>query len=255
MITVKDQHAQETMRQGGILLSRIFENIGSLIEPSVSSLRVDEEIESLLKKANMIGVSKGFMGYKHVSCISFNEEVVHGIPSEHKVFKNGDMISVDVCASWKGYCVDMARTFYVGTPKKEAVKLVQAAQEALDMGIDQACTGNHLGDISAVIQKVIESAGYGVVRDFAGHGIGQKMHEEPEIPNFGKRGDGPMLKAGMTLAIEPMITEGDYRVCVGQDGWTAKTVDGSLAAHIEDTILITDAEPEILTRPSKEGAL
>ena len=165
----------------------------------------------------------------------------------------GDLVKVDVCASWNGYCADMARSFFVGEPlTEEAKKLVEVARQALDKGIEKACVGNRLSDISSAIQHEVEKYGFGVVRDFAGHGIGKKMHEEPEVLNYGRPGCGPILKEGMTLAIEPMITAGKYAVYVAPDGWTVKTVDGSLAAHVEDTIAITNTGPIILTRKSSE---
>ena len=250
MIIIKDKIAIDKMREGGKRLSSIFDTIEPLVKQGLTSHELDAEIEKQLVALDLKSEAKGYCGYKHVSCISFNEEVVHGIPSPQKVIKMGDIIKVDVCASWKGYCADMARYFVIGTPSKKVQKFLQVAQESLDLGIAEAREGNRLFDISAAVQKHVESHGYGIVRDFAGHGIGKRMHEEPEIPNYGKAGEGPVLKAGMTLAIEPMITLGDYPVFVETDGWTVKTRDKSLAAHVEDTVLITKDEPEILTRPS-----
>ena len=167
-----------------------------------------------------------------------------------RVLKSGDLVKIDVCASWKGYCADMARCFFVEVPDKQQKirKMVDVANLALYAGVEMAVVGNRLSNVSATIQQVVEKEGFGVVRDFAGHGIGKSMHEEPEILNYGEPGRGPILRAGMTFAIEPMITEGSYQVYVDNDGWTVKTVDRGWAAHVEDTILITDNGPVFLTR-------
>ena len=190
----------------------------------------------------------GYRGYKHVSCISVNDVVVHGVPAASVILKDGDLVKVDICASHDGYCADMARAFFIGKPKPEAEKLVAVAESALKKGIEKARAGNRLGDISAAIQAEVEKNGFGVVRDFARHGIGKQMHEDPEILNYGKAGQGPLLQPGMTFALEPMITQGNYKVYVADDGWTVKTSDKSLAAHVEDTIAITHDEPKVLTR-------
>jgi methionyl aminopeptidase len=249
MIVIKDHIAIDCMRRGGALLSEIFDTvITPRMKQGVTSLQVDNAVAHALVEAKMKSESLGYMGYKYATCISCNDEVVHGVPSEKKVFKSGDLVKVDVCASWNGYCVDMARSYFIGTPSKELLRLVDVARGALDIGIAKACVGTRLSDISAAIQREVEKHGYGVVRDFAGHGIGKRMHEEPEVPNFGKAGKGPVLQAGMTLAIEPMITERGYHVYIAPDGWTVKTRDRSLAAHVEDTVLITQDEPEVLTR-------
>ncbi|PKN03530.1 type I methionyl aminopeptidase, partial [Candidatus Dependentiae bacterium HGW-Dependentiae-1] len=157
-------------------------------------------------------------------------------------------VSIDICASHNGYCADMARTFCVGDVSSQARRLRVAAQLVLDKGIEKACAGNHLSDISAAIQQEAERQGFAVVRDFAGHGIGKSMHEDPEVLNYGQPGKGPILRAGMTLALEPMITTGSYKVFIEKDGWTARTVDGSLAAHVEDTVAVTEGQPQVLTR-------
>jgi methionyl aminopeptidase len=213
-------------------------------------LMIDQWIAEKLKKNNLVSQSKGYMGYQHVSCISVNQVVVHGIPSSLVVLQKGDLVKVDVCAAWKGYCADMARAYLVEVtePTAEMKRFVETAKLALQAGIDQAVEGNRLFDISYAIQQVTEQQGYGIVRDFAGHGIGKKMHEEPDVPNFGKKGTGMILRAGMTFAIEPMITMGHYDVFVMKDGWTVQTKDQSLAMHVEDTILITQNGPEVLTR-------
>ena len=249
-MVIKGKDAIFKMKTAGQLLAGIFEIVQEIIKPGVTTLMIDQWIAGQLKKNNLVSQSKGYMGYQHVSCISVNQVVVHGIPSHQVILKQGDLVKVDVCAAWKGYCADMARAYLVDVIEStEEMKLfIDTAKQSLQAGIDQAVEGNRLFDISYAIQQVAESQGYGIVRDFAGHGIGKKMHEEPDVPNFGKKGTGMILRAGMTFAIEPMITMGHYDVFVMKDGWTVQTVDQSLAMHVEDTILITQNGPEILTR-------
>lgn len=249
MITIKNKTSIAKMEEAGKLLAAIMRSVGSsLIRPGVSTAQIDAFIAGELKGNELVSCTKGYHGYKHVCCVSVNDEVVHGVPSEATVLKAGDLVKVDICASYKGYCADMARCFVVGEPTDVQQKLVATAQRALDKGIEQARAGNRLTDISAAIQHEVEAQGFGVVRDFAGHGIGKQMHEEPEILNYGKPGRGPVLRVGMSFAIEPMITAGKFDVYVTKDGWTVKTVDKSLAAHVEDTIVITEQGPQILTR-------
>lgn len=249
-MVIKGKDAIFKMKTAGQLLAGIFEMVQEVIKPGVTTLMIDQWIAGQLKKNNLVSQSKGYMGYQHVSCISVNQVVVHGIPSHQVILKQGDLVKVDVCAAWKGYCADMARAYLVDViePTAEMKLFIDTAKQSLQAGIDQAVEGNRLFDISYAIQQVAESQGYGIVRDFAGHGIGKKMHEEPDVPNFGKKGTGMILRAGMTFAIEPMITMGHYDVFVMKDGWTVQTVDQSLAMHVEDTILITQNGPEILTR-------
>ncbi len=249
MIILKDKRAYEKMTVAGQLLARLFDQLSKILEAGMTTLDVDSSIASFLKENALVSQSQGYNGYRHVSCVSVNDEVVHGIPSAKTVLKQGDLIKVDICAAFKGYCADMARCFFVGSSSTlEAQKLVDVARSALDKGIAKAVPGGRLGDISAAIQEEVERHGFGVVRDFAGHGIGSSMHEEPEILNYGKHGHGPLLHAGMAFAIEPMITQGHYGVYVKADGWTAVTRDGSLAAHVEDTVFITEKGPHIITR-------
>ena len=236
------------MHGAGLRLAELFAGLSAVIKPGVSTLEIDQWIENELARRQLVSQSKGYHGYRHASCISINDVLVHGIPSARIKVRENDLVKVDICAAWKGYCADSARCFLMEAASKEARALVNAAEEALNRGIEAALAGGHLHDISSVIQQSTESKGYGVVRDFCGHGIGHKMHEEPEIPNFGKAGTGPVLKSGMALALEPMITAGGYQVAVEADGWTVRTVDGSLAAHIEDTVIITDNGPEVITR-------
>jgi methionyl aminopeptidase len=252
MIHIKDNIAIQKMAQAGKRISELLEEVTSIIAPGVSTAAIDEWIDKKLQEKKLVSSTKGYMGYKHASCIAVNDEVVHGVPRVTCILKAGDVVKIDVCASWDGYCADMARSFFVGESSEEAKKLVDVAKRALDKGIEKARVGNKLSDISAAIQEEVEKHGFGVVRDFAGHGIGKNMHEEPEILNYGKAGRGPVLKEGMTFAIEPMITLGNYATYIASDGWTVKTVDGSLAAHVEDTIAITKGDPMILTRSNAE---
>lgn len=252
MITIKNKHSLYKMETAGQLLSELFDEISSIIKPGISTAEIDAWIAQQLKARDLVSKTKGYKSYKHVSCISVNDEVVHGVPMSNKMLKTGDLVKVDVCASWKGYCADMARAFFIGSVDPKIKKLAEITQQALNKGIAKARAGNYLSDISAEIQTEAEAHGFGVVRDFAGHGIGKQMHEDPEVLNYGKPGKGPVLKVGMTLAIEPMITMGHYDVYIDHDGWTVKTTDKSWAAHIEDTIAITQDEPKILTRLSSQ---
>jgi len=253
MIVIKNKQAINKMKQAGKLLSEIFDllNKNKIISAGVSTGEINDFIAKELLNRSLVSQSLGYRGYRHVSCISINDEIVHGVPSNSKVLKDGDLVKVDVCAAYRNYCADMARCFFVGDNKKINIahkKLVSVAKESLDAGIKVAKPGNRLSDISAAIESKINENNYGIVKDFAGHGIGKSMHEDPEIPNYGEAGKGPILRAGMTFAIEPMITMGSDKVLIDNDGWTARTKDNSLAAHVEDTIVITEQGAKILTR-------
>ena len=203
-----------------------------------------------MRKAGLVPVCKGYGGYQHATCISLNDTVIHGVPSQKIVLKSGDFVKIDVVGSYKGYCADMTRYFFVDQVSELVKRLAAVAQRALDAAIDEIAPGKRVSDISARVQREVEAHGFGVVRTFAGHGIGKKIHEDPEVPNFAEPGQGPILREGMTLAIEPMITEKDYAVKVMEDGWTVKTVDGGLAAHVEDTVAVVSGGAEVLTRLS-----
>lgn len=249
MITIKDKQARAKMLTAGQLLAEVFAEVTPCIVQGMSTLDIDTKIAQSLTAKKLVSQSKGYKGYRHVSCISVNEEVVHGVPQSQKIIREGDLVKVDVCAAFDGYCADMARCFFVGGyVDSNARRLVDVAYSALDKGIDKAVPGARLGDISAAIQHEVEKHGFGVVREFAGHGIGRSMHEDPEILNYGKAGHGPLLKPGMAFALEPMITLGHYDICILPDGWTARTHDGSLAAHVEDTVIVTEEGPHIITR-------
>jgi methionyl aminopeptidase len=251
MITIKNRQEQEKMIAAGELLSSVFLELNDLVVPDMSTFELDVIIETKLKQKKLVSQSKGYKGYKHASCISVNDEVVHGVPSNKKAIKNGDLVKVDVCAAFNGYCADMTRCFFVGKDiSKQASELVDVANLALNSGIEFAKPGGRLGDISHAIQQVIEKYNFGIVRDFAGHGIGRSMHEDPEILNYGEAGKGILLKVGMAFALEPMITLGNGSVYIMPDRWTARTIDGSLAAHVEDTVIVTDNGPLVTTRLS-----
>lgn len=249
MIKIKDKVAIQKMKESGRMLAELFEQLKSVVVVGVTTADIDSWIENQLERKGMVSQTKGYYGYRHVSCIAVNDEVVHGVPHNRSVLKDGDMIKVDVCAAFKGYCADMARSFLLGNVNPEALKLTSVAQAALDAGISKAIVHNRLGDISSAVQHEVEKNGFGVVRDFAGHGIGSSMHEAPNVPNYGTAGKGLRLVVGMAFAIEPMITQGSYKVKIDkQDGWTVRTIDGGLAAHVEDTVLILDDGPFITTR-------
>lgn len=248
MILIKNKEAIRKMISAGAMLAEIMNELSFIIREHITTLEIDTYISQALIKRGMVSSTKGYMGYKYVCCISINDEVVHGMPSAQRKLKQGDLVKVDICASLKGYCADMARPFYIGQAPSEVVKFIETAQRALDAGIAHIKIGERLTNISAAIQAEVERNGYGVVRDFAGHGIGKRMHEEPEILNYGMPGKGPIIRAGMAFAIEPMITVGNYNVYVAEDDWTVRTVDGSLATHVEDTVIVTEDGPIIVTR-------
>lgn len=250
MITIKNTYAQEKMMVAGTLLAGLFEQLREWIEPGMTTAYIDGFIESYLDKHKLRTTLKGYLGYRHVSCISINDEVVHGVPRDTVKTAEGDLIKIDVCASYDGYCADMARAYYVGQAPENVMHFIEVAQKSLDAGIAHTRVGERLGTVSAAIQRVIEDHKFGIVQEFAGHGIGKKMHEDPEILNYGKAGTGPEIKVGMAFAIEPMLTMGDRRIYVLNDGWTVKTVDKSLAMHVEDTVLVTEHGPKIITRLS-----
>jgi methionyl aminopeptidase len=247
MISIKNKQAILKMKTAGKLLAKVLHDIKPLVKAGVTTLQLDAWIENEFRKNHLGPRTKGYKGYKHVSCISLNDEVVHGVPSDKKVLKNGDIVKIDLVASWKGYCADTTRSFFVGEVPEKVRDFVRTARIALNKGIEKAVAGNYLSDISHAIQKEVERNGFSVVRDLAGHGIGKNIHEDPEVLNYGEPGEGPILREGMTLAIEPMITMGKYDIYVAKDGWTIKTVDKSLAAHEEDTVLITQNKPKVLT--------
>lgn len=247
MIPIKNSREIEKIRIAGKRLKTIFEEISLVIKPGVSTYQIDSLIEDLLTKNELKAECKGYGGYPCVSCISVNDVVVHGIPRKEIVLKDGDFVKVDVVGSFKGFCADMARGFFSGNCSKQIIELERVARESFYAGIAKIKPGIRLSNISCEIERFILANNFAVVKEFAGHGIGKKMHEEPEIPNFGVPGRGPTLMEGMVLAIEPMITQSPCAVVIDKDGWTARTETGVLAAHFENTVLVTKSGVEIIT--------
>ena len=247
MIIIKSKQEIDMMRTAGKVNSLILRELKNIIKPGISTMDIDQFVEKTVKEHGMIASEKGYCDYPASACVSVNEEVVHGIPSKKRILQEGDIVSVDLVVEYKGYMADAARTYGVGEISSEAKRLIDTSEAAFFEGIKFAREGYRLYDISHAIQQKVEGEGFGVIRDFVGHGIGSEMHEEPQIPNYGKAGKGPRLQTGMTLAIEPMIVEGSYEVDVLQDDWTVVTVDGGLAAHYENTVVINDGAPELLT--------
>ena len=235
------------MREAGKVTGQILRDLEGLMRPGVATIEIYRFVERAVKAAGMSASEKGYCGYPASICVSINEEVVHGIPSKKRILREGDIVSLDLVVENHGYMADAARTYGVGQISPDARRLIETAKQAFFNGITFAKEGYRLSDISNAVQKTVEGEGFGVIRDFVGHGIGSSMHEDPQIPNYGKPGKGPRLQRGMVLAIEPMICQGSYEVDVLTDDWTAVTVDGGLAAHYENTVVITDGEPELLT--------
>ncbi|RKY30325.1 MAG: type I methionyl aminopeptidase [Candidatus Omnitrophota bacterium] len=226
----------------------ILMELGKMIRPNISTKMLEIEAEKLMKKENVISAFKGYRNYPASICISVNEEVVHGIPSESKILKEGDIVSIDVGVIYEGYYGDCAYTFKVGKVEEKYEKLLEVTKTALLKGIEKAIAGNRVGDISSTIQRFVESNGFSVVREFAGHGVGRSLHEYPEIPNFGEPGKGEILKENMTIAIEPMVNEGSPWIKILSDGWTVVTEDNKRSAHFEDTVWVRKGKPVILTK-------
>jgi methionyl aminopeptidase len=247
MIYLKSSSEIEIMKRNGAILKACLDKAAEMVGVGVKKKDIDRAIEALIVKAGAAPAFKGFHGYPAATCISVNEEVVHGMPSG-RVLEEGDICGIDIGVLKDGYYADAARTFAVGKVTKEAQRLLDVTQEALERGIAQAQVGNRLSDISYAVESYAKSAGFSVVRTLVGHGIGQRMHEEPQVPNFGPPAQGPELEAGLVIAIEPMLNVGRQDVFTKDDGWTVVTADRSLSAHFEDTVAVTDNGPEILTR-------
>lgn len=246
MIILKRPEEIEKIRKSNIIVSEILRELKEKIRPGITTLELNRYSEELAKKRGATPAFKGYRGYPFALCTSVNSEVVHGMPSS-RVLKPGDIVSLDFGARYQGYYGDAAMTVPVGDITEEARLLLEATESSLYEGIQQARAGNRLGDIAAAVQGRVEAAGFSVVRDFVGHGIGKDLHEEPQIPNYGVRGRGVELKSGMVLAIEPMVNAGTYKVRILPDGWTVVTEDGQLSAHFEHTVAITDEGPVILS--------
>ena len=246
MITIKNERELESMRQACKITAAARALAGEMVKPGVSTKAIDQAVHDFIVSQGAKPSFLNYNGFPASACISVNDTVIHGIPDGY-FLKEGDIVSVDVGAFYKGFHGDCAATFACGAISTEAHKLIDVTKQSFFEGIKLATKGRRVQDISHAIQTYVESNGFSIVRSFVGHGIGRKLHEEPEVPNFGNPGRGPRLLPGMTLAIEPMVNVGTYDVRVLKDGWTVKTADGKLSAHYENTVLITDGEPEILT--------
>jgi methionyl aminopeptidase len=246
MIPLKSKEDLEMLRKSGVILAKIMKEVSRVIKPGISTAEINSWAEALINKESAIPAFKGYKGFPAVICTSVNEEVVHGIPGTRQL-KEGDIISLDLGINYEGYFSDAAVTLGIGRINSRVKKLIDATKKALSEGIKKAVVDNHLSDISYAIQNYVENKGFSVVRQFVGHGIGRQLHEEPEVPNFGRPHEGPVLKSGMVLAIEPMVNMGTWESEILDNGWTAVTRDRLPSAHFEHTVAITERGPQILT--------
>ena len=249
MITLKSSHEIDLMRRAGKITAAARALAGEMVRPGVTTQEIDSAVEHFIRKQGAVPSFLNYHGYPASACISVNDEIIHGIPGKREL-QEGDIVSVDVGAYIGGFHGDCAATFACGKISEEAQNLIDVTRQSFFEGIKFAKEGHRLQDISAAIQSYVEDRGYSIVREYVGHGVGAEMHESPEIPNFGRPGRGPRLLRGMTLAIEPMVNAGTAAIKLMPDGWTVRTLDGKWAAHYENTVLITDGEPEILTAPA-----
>lgn len=247
MIHIKTKEEIELLRQVNQLVAKLLEHLRKMVAPGITTAQLDAAAEEFINKHGAIPTFKGYAGYPACICTSVNDQVVHGIPGP-RVLKRGDIISIDAGAKLNGFCGDSTITVGVGTISKQARRLVNITAKALEIGISQAIPGNRIGDIGHAVQKYVEGQGCSVVRDFVAHGVGREMHEEPQVPHFGRAGTGPMLREGMVIAIEPMINAGGYALRILDDGWTAVTMDGSLSAQFEHSVAITANGPVVLSQ-------
>lgn len=247
MIVIKSPLEIEKLRRAGRKTAVVMAGLESMIKPGVTALELDRQAAELIAREGAKAAFKGYRGYPASICVSFNETVVHGVPRD-RALKEGDIVGIDLGLVFDGFFGDMAKTFMIGQVEESVAQLVRVTQGALDKGIEQCVRDRRLGDVSHAIEKWVTQHGFTVVKDFVGHGIGTKLHEDPSIPNYGKPGTGPKLCVGMVLALEPMVNQGREEVRVLADGWTAVTKDGKPSAHFEHTVAITEGGPEILTR-------
>ncbi|SER97177.1 type I methionyl aminopeptidase [Salisediminibacterium halotolerans] len=252
MIERKSEREKQYMIEAGQLLASIHKKLAEMIEPGVTTLELDQFVENTLNDNKAEAVQKGYHGYPFATCASVNDEICHGFPRNEKL-QNGDLLTIDFVVRYKGVLADSAWTYAVGELTPEALELMSVTKEALYKGIEAARAGNRVGDIGAAIQSYTEGAGFSVVRDFAGHGIGPTIHEEPNIPHFGSAGKGLRLKEGMAITIEPMINAGEWRSKMDENGWTARTKDGSLSAQFEHTLIVTKGRPIITTEQNQSA--
>lgn len=246
-VSIKSGREIELMREAGRILAHVHDELGKMLKPGISTLDIDRTGERLIRSFGCVPSFKNYNGYPASICVSVNDEVVHGIPNKHRILREGDIVSLDAGVIYNGYHSDAARTHAIGQISSEAQQLIRVTKECFFEGIKYARAGNHLNDISSAIEAYAKHFGYGVVRDLVGHGVGKALHEDPEVPNFSQKRKGIRLRPGMTLAIEPMINMGRGDVVWQDDDWTVVTDDGSLSAHYENTVLITEGEPEILS--------
>jgi len=246
MIIGKSKREIEKMRAAGQLVGQVLKRLREMVEPGITTLELDNFAEKMIRDAGALPTFKGYNGFPYSICASVNEQIVHGFPSDYKL-KDGDIFSIDCGATLEGYVGDTATTVPVGNVSEEVLKLVRVTEECLERAIQQCRAGNHLGDIGWAVQEHAEAHGFSIVRDYVGHGIGRRMHEDPQIPNYGRPGLGPKIKTGYCFAIEPMVNLGTHYTKVLADGWTVVTVDGLPSAHAEHTIAITEEGPEVLT--------
>jgi methionyl aminopeptidase len=247
MVILKLPEEIEKARASNRIVAEVLNRIREKVKPGVKTRELDKLAEDIVQKKGAIPAFKGYRGFPHALCTSINEVVVHGMPSD-RVLVEGDIIGLDFGVYYRGFFGDATITLPVGKIAEKALRLIEVTEKSLYKGIEEVATGNRLGSISAAVQNTVESAGFSVVRDYVGHGIGKNLHEDPQIPNFGKKDRGVELKTGMILAIEPMVNEGSYKVKVLPDGWTVVTEDGSLSAHFEHSVAITNNGPEILSK-------
>jgi len=254
MIIGKSKRELEKMRAAGRLVGQVREHLRAMVKPGITTMELDREAEKMIRDAGALPTFKGYNGFPYSICASVNEQIVHGFPSEY-VLKEGDIFSIDCGVTLEGFVGDTATTVPVGNVDEEKQRLMRVTEECLDRAIQLCHAGNHLGDIGWAVQQHAESNGYSVVRDYVGHGIGRRMHEDPQIPNYGRPGLGPKIKNGYVFAIEPMVNQGSHFTKVLSDGWTVVTVDGKPSAHFEHTIAITEDGPEVLTLASSRAPL
>ena len=246
MIIGKSQREINKMRAAGRLVGEVLRHLCQMVEPGITTLEVNHAADKMIRDAGAFPTFNGYNGFPFSICASVNEQIVHGFPSEYEL-QDGDIFSIDVGVTLDGFVGDTAATVPVGSASADRLKLIRITEECLQRGIEQCRAGNHVGDIGWAVQQYAESHGYSVVRDYVGHGIGRKMHEDPQIPNYGTPGKGPKIKKGYVFAIEPMVNMGSHLTRTLRDGWTVVTVDGQPSAHAEHTVAVTDAGPEVLT--------
>ena len=247
MISIKSQREIDLMKEAGRIVALTFTKLSEFIKPGISTKQIDEYAEKIITGEGGVPASKGYGGFPGAICVSVNDTLIHGIPSKKIILKEGDIVSCDIVVKKNGYHADATRTFAVGEISEEAAKLIEATKKSFYEAVKLIKPGIRLGDISNAIQKYIEANGYSIVREFTGHGIGQQMHEDPYVPNYGFAGTGVRLQKGMCLAIEPMVAQGKKDIYVMNDDWTIKTVDGKLSCHYENTVVVTDDGYEIIT--------